>query len=59
MIYSPRKVFLEHVVQLVYKFDEKSTASVGKGKLTAKVPFKLFLVTYIYTYNKWTPAQIA
>ena len=29
LIYSMRKVFVEHaVVELVYKFDEKSTASV-------------------------------
>ena len=26
----------------VYKFDKKSTASVLKGELIAKVPFKLF-----------------
>ena len=39
-----RKAFLElAVVELVYKFDEKSTASVLKGESTAKVPFKLFM----------------
>ena len=37
------KAFLEHtMVQLVYKFDEKSSTSDLKGILTAKVPFKLF-----------------
>ena len=36
-----RKVFLDHaVVELVYKFDEKSTASVQKGESFAKVLFK-------------------
>ena len=30
MISSMRKVFLEHAVVTVYKFDEKSTASVAK-----------------------------
>ena len=29
------------MVDLVYKFDEKSTTSVSKGELTAKVPFNL------------------
>ena len=46
-----RKVFQEcTVVELVYKFDEKSTASVGKGELTAKMSFKLFWGSYIYIY---------
>ena len=36
------------MVELVYKFDEKPTASVLKGKSTAKVPFKLFLGSHIY-----------
>ena len=31
------------MVELVYKFNEKPTASVSKGKHTAKVPFKFFL----------------
>ena len=40
-----RKTCLEHtVVELVYKFDEKSTASVRKGKSTAKVLFKPFCI---------------
>ena len=30
------------MVELVYKFNEKSTTSVSNGKLTAKVPFKLW-----------------
>ena len=30
------------MVELVYKFDDKSAESVLKGKSTAKVPFKLF-----------------
>ena len=30
------------MVEPVYKFDEKFTASVCKGKFTAKVPFNLF-----------------
>ena len=30
------------MVELVYKFDEKSTTSDRKGELTAKVLFKLF-----------------
>ena len=34
-IYSTRKAFLEStVVELVYKLDEKSITSVGKGKST-------------------------
>ena len=38
-----RKAFLERaVVDLVYKFDEKSTTSVCKGESIAKVPFKHF-----------------
>ena len=38
------------MVELVYKFDEKSTTIVWKGELTAKVLFKLFfLVIYIFT----------
>ena len=42
-LHSMRKAFPEcSVVELVYKFDEKSTASVRKGKTTSKVPFKLF-----------------
>ena len=38
------------MVELVYKFDEKSTASVYKGESTAKVPFKLVL-GHIHTYS--------
>ena len=30
------------MVELGYKFDEKFTASVLKGELTAKMSFKLF-----------------
>ena len=30
------------MVELTYKFDEKSSKSVSKGKSTAKVPFKPF-----------------
>ena len=30
------------MVELVYNFDEKSTASVSKGQSTAKFPFKHF-----------------
>ena len=54
LIYSTTKEFLEPaVLQLDYKFDETSTASVCKGELTAKVPFKPFwgLHTYIYLYT--------
>ena len=29
------------MVELVYKFGDKSTASVWKGESTAKMPFKL------------------
>ena len=36
------------MLQIVYKFDEKSTVSVWKGKSTSKVPFKLFVVTHIH-----------
>ena len=39
----------------VYKFYEKSTASVLKGELTTKVLFKYFGGSYTY---KWTPALI-
>ena len=42
------------MVELVYKFDEKSTASVRKGKSTAKVPFKPFCgshTVYVYKHN--------
>ena len=49
-----RKLFLKHaVVELVYKLYEKSTSSVCKGESIAKVPFKLFKVTYthIAIYN--------
>ena len=34
------------MVEVVYKFDDKSTASVYKGELTTKVPFKLFRGSY-------------
>ena len=51
-----QKAFLEcTTVELVYKSDEKSTASVRKGKSTTKVPCKLFGGSYTY---KWTPALI-
>ena len=47
-IHSMRKAFLERaVVELVYKFDEKSTA---KGKSITKVPFKQFWGSYTYMY---------
>ena len=36
------------VIELVYKFDEKSTTSVCKGKATSTVPFKHFWGSYIY-----------
>ena len=43
------RAFLKRtVVELVYKFNEKSTASVCKGKSTANVPFKLFWKSYTY-----------
>ena len=35
------------MVELVYKFDEKSTAIVLKGVLTAKVPFFGHIFTHI------------
>ena len=40
------------MVELVYNFDEKSIASVCKGELIAKMPFKLVFGshTYIYTH---------
>ena len=44
------EAFLERaVVELVYKYDEKSTMSV---ELTAKVPFKLFGVIYYIHINE-------
>ena len=50
------KVFLERaVVELVYKFDKKSTTSVSKGESTAKVPFNVVIYINIY---KWRPAPI-
>ena len=56
-----RKAFLVcAVVELVYKFNEKSTRSDLKGKLIAKVSFKLFLGSHIYIHiNKYhrTPAR--
>ena len=67
LIYSTRKAFLElALVKLVYKFDEKSTASVRKGESTTMI-FKRFgghihvLIIYIYkmdtnTYHL-TPAR--
>ena len=36
-------------MELLYKFDEKSTMYVLNGKSAAKEPFKLFWVTYLYT----------
>ena len=54
-IYSTRKAFLERtVVELVHKFDEKSTASVCKGKSTTKVPFKLFGGSHTYIHIQVT-----
>ena len=38
------------MIELVYKFDENSTASVRKGKSTAKVPLILFWVMYMYIH---------
>ena len=38
------------MVELVYKFNEKSNMSVRNEELTAKVPFKLFGVIYIRIY---------
>ena len=35
------------MVELVYKFDEKSTTYVRKSESTAKLSFKLFFVIYI------------
>ena len=56
LIYSTRKAFLEHTVVEIVKFDEKSTSSVWKGELTAKVPFKLLLGhIYIYIYQDMFP----
>ena len=64
LIYLMRKAFLKRaMVELVYKFAEKSTACVLKGNLTTKVSFKLFwghIHTYIHTYiilEKWFPLQ--
>ena len=37
------------IVELVYKFNEKFTTSVQKGKSTVKVPFKVFWGSYTYT----------
>ena len=38
-----RKVFLECVVvKQLYKFDEKSTASISKGESNTEVPFNFF-----------------
>ena len=46
------------MVELVYKFEEKSTTSVSKGKLITKVPF-IYIYIYIYIYNyKWVPEPI-
>ena len=55
-IYSIGKAFLEcTVIKFVNKFDEKYTASVRKGKSTAKVPFKFFLSYIIMNiYNRKT-----
>ena len=38
------------MVELISKFDEKSTVSVQKSELTAKMPFKIFR-GHIRTYN--------
>ena len=54
------KAFLERaVIELVYKFNEKSTTSVRKGESTAKVPFLLFGGHNIHTRRSvehWTRA---
>ena len=48
--YSMTKVFLERaLVELVYKFDEKSYCAVCKGESIAKVQFNICCPqTYIY-----------
>ena len=59
LTYSTRIAFLERaVVEPVYNFDEKSTASVQKGESTAKVPFKPLGVTYIYIRMDTSPNHI-
>ena len=63
LIYLMRKAFLKRaMVELVYKFAEKSTACVLKGNLTTKVSFKLFLGSHTYIHiiiilEKWFPLQ--
>ena len=37
------------MVEQIHNFYDKSTASILIGESTTKVPFKLFLVIYIYT----------
>ena len=45
LIYSTTKVFLDRaVVELVYKFDEKSTTSSCKGESTAKLPLNGYVI---------------
>ena len=49
LIYSMRKAFLKcAVVELVYKFDEKSYRECLKGELIAKVRFKIFFGPQTY-----------
>ena len=61
LIYSTRKAFLEKaVVELVYKFDEKSYRECLKGESIAKVRFNFFCPQiYLYTHIYiWTPTPI-
>ena len=48
------------MVELVYKFDDKSTASVRKGESTAQVSFKPLFWVNVHVY-KWdtNPDHIA
>ena len=49
------------MVELVYKFDEKSAESVLKGKSTNKMSFKLFLGgghMYIYIFITYLPRSL-
>ena len=45
------------MVDLVYKFNEKSTTSVSKGKLTAKCQYN-FLGCHIHMYMDISPDHI-
>ena len=50
LVYSMKKAFLERaVVELVYKFDEKSTQVFEKVRRLLKCHSNFFEVTYIHT----------